>query len=165
MPLTTDLTLPAPRKEGRYMKWIIAFCAVGLAYSPVDAANIYVAATTPDQVGQAFVYALKEGVASSSRHKLVTSETDAAFRLRIVTLNPESTGREGIHTVYSVTLTMRNLDPKMSGWDYFVSSWVGDCGSDKTQNCAQAVLAGADAQMSPIVEVVSDTIRQMQKQH
>jgi hypothetical protein len=83
--------------------------------------------------------------------------------LKVVTLNPDSAGRQGIHTVYSVTLTMRNLDPKMSGWDYFVASWVGDCGVDKTDSCAKMILAGADTEISPIVEAVSDAIKQSQK--
>jgi hypothetical protein len=82
----------------------------------------------------------------------VQTESDAAFMLRVVTLNPDD--REGVTTIYSATLTMSNFDTK-NPLDFFLTSWVGQCGSSRTAQCARNVIAGMDSEINPIVEAFS----------
>ena len=124
--------------------------------SQAHAANIYVSVTAPDQVGKSFAYSLREGIASSRQHKLVNLETEAAFMLRVVTLNPQD--REGLSTIYSATLTMSNFN-KDNPLDYFLTSWVGQCGSSRTTECARNVIAGVDDEITPIVEALAKRLR------
>ena len=117
--------------------------------SPVAAASLHITVNAPDKVGKNLVYEIREKIATSARNKLVIDENDAAFGLKIVTIDPDD---ESNRTVYSLTLTMKQL-AKDDSFDYYITSWVGVCGSSKTTSCASTLAADIDSEIQPIVEI------------
>lgn len=130
---------------------LIAFAAVG--YTPLHAANIYVEVSSDETVGRQLAYEIREKIAGSNRHDLVTSPDDAAFTLQIVTLDDS----DGSQTVYALSLTLTNFyEPKM--YQYFISSWVGRCGRDVLLSCASNVAAEIDLEIEPIARALLEAL-------
>jgi hypothetical protein len=123
----------------------------GAAFSQSKKIAVYIEATSPDSVGQQLVYEMREKIDSSSHLAEADSDAKSFFQLRIVTLDPGTTGGYGQQfTVYSVVLTGTPLDGR-SGL-FYLDQWVGTCGSTRVTECAAQIIAGADADMTPIVQ-------------
>lgn len=125
--------------------------ALSLVGNPALGADIYVGVTSEDTVGQTLVYEIREKISKSQRHNLVSSPKDAAFKLSVVTLRGDG------QTVYSISLLMRNFQTE-GFFDFFVTSWVGYCGSRAIESCAANIVAGVDTEIEPIVRAVSESL-------
>ncbi|NML09900.1 hypothetical protein HHL08_07010 [Sphingobium sp. AR-3-1] len=104
------------------------------------AASFYIGVTAPDPVGKVLAYEMRERIASSARNKLVLDPDESAFKLMIVTLDPDD---EGSQTIYSIVLNFRNYADG-ENWDYFITSWVGVCGKTVVQSCARTLAGNVD---------------------
>lgn len=118
-----------------------------------SAASILVESTSKDSVGQSLVYRLKNRIGASSIHKLVYGREDAGFVINIVTLE----NNNGRQTSYAAVLLMPPIDRK--GFDYYVTSQVGFCGSDVTESCAEGILASFDDDISEISGAISQALK------
>lgn len=126
-----------------------------VASIPAQAANIYVDVTANDPSGKLLAYNLRERIASSARNILVNDPDDAAFKISIVTLDPDS---DGNRTIYSVVLNLKNYSEKPN-FDFFVTSWVGVCGRTKIEICANSLASDVDAEMQPLVEAILKALK------
>jgi hypothetical protein len=130
---------------------VFAVCVGSWAH----AATIYVAATADDPVGQSFVYQLRENIAASHIHRLADTESDGAFTIQVVTLDPQ---KEGNQTIYSITLTMRDFTQN-HGLSYFITNWVGVCGQTVVAGCAKNLTAAIDGAIQPIAAMLMDAAK------
>lgn len=140
------------------MKFCCALLALFLTLGNASAASIYVGVTSPDAVGKALAYNLREEIAASSRHKLVIDESDAMFRLSIVTLDPD---KDSLRTIYSVVLNLKNYADGQN-YDYHVTSWVGICGRAAVSGCARNIASNLDAEIQPIAEAIVKALKNYQ---
>ncbi|MGE5563421.1 MAG: hypothetical protein ACM3ZV_08930 [Bacillota bacterium] len=132
----------------------LSAAAIAISWSGVSsAASIMVSSTSDDAVGQSLIYYLKDDISRSSMHRLVYTEDDAAFVIRIVTLKEN----EGRSAAYAAVLTMPQIDKK--GFNYYVSSQVGYCGADVTERCASDILAAFDQPISEVVSALTDAFK------
>jgi len=121
--------------------------------SKLQAATIMVDATSDDPVGQLLVYNLKDKINASSINKLVYTKDDAGFVINIVTIKEN----DGNDTAYAAVLSMPQLNKK--GFDYYITSQVGFCGSSVTESCASKILAAFDQPMTDIATAISEAIK------
>lgn len=135
---------------------IAATLAFIASTAPAMAASLYLQNSTDDPVGKRLAYEVREQIARSARNKLVLVEEDAAFILRIVTLNPSETATN--QTIYSLVLTMKQFS-KDDAFDLYLSSWVGHCGRDVVTSCAANLAANVDGEIQPITEVLVKALK------
>lgn len=138
------------------LKKAILSVLLGLFASPSFAATIYVEATGDDTVGRRLASELREKIARSAQHKMVYTREDAGFVIVLVTLEDA----KNLSTAYSYALTMPQVDKK--GFDYFMTSSVGVCGSDRVTTCAATIFAGADESISQFVSVLQRVFKENQ---
>lgn len=131
---------------------LASLCSSALAQSKV---KIYISATTPDQTGQTLLYKLREQLARSSVYQITGRDNDSLFQFRVVTLDPTE-GNSGVSTVYSLVLTGSRLDdPSVK---VYLSSWVGTCGRNRVDTCADNILGGADSSMQQTIDYLIKTM-------
>jgi|SRR6185295_7462574 len=118
-----------------------------------SSATIMVVSTSSDTVGQSIVYNLRNQISRSSVYKVAYTRDDAGFVISVVTVP----GVEGRTAAYSAVLTMPPLDKK--GYDYYVTSVVGYCGSEATERCASNILSGFDGDMMEIIGEFSKLLK------
>jgi len=129
------------------------FGAAALSISTIaSSASIMVTSTSEDTVGQSIVYNLRNKIAQSSLHKIVYTREQAGFIIAIVTLKQDDGS-----AAYSAVLLMPPFDKK--GFDYYVTSIVGYCGSNVTERCGANILASFDQDMTDISTAVQETIK------
>lgn len=121
-----------------------------------EAANIMIQAKADDTVGQSIVYNLRNQIARSALHKLVYTRDDAGFIINIVTV--AGTGGE---SAYSAVLIMPPLNGK--GFDLFVNSFAGICGSAATEACAASILSGMDGEMAKVTSALMEVLKKPAK--
>lgn len=138
----------------RFFKAAVAAAAAGCA-TVSQAATIMVDSTSQDSVGQSIVYNLRNQIAKSSLHKIVYSKADAGFVISIVTLKET----DGV-SVYSAALLVPPFDKK--GWDYYITSQVGYCGSTVTESCASRILSGFDQDMTDVSAAIMNVVKKPQ---
>lgn len=111
--------------------------------------GIHIAVTTEDPVGRRLAFRFRDAVGRSGAFREVAAG-EKGFKASLVTLDPT---KDGQMTVYSLAL----LIPRDEGLDYFVTSYVGVCGQDKLQACAQDMLEGIGEEAEKIRQAISRT--------
>jgi hypothetical protein len=106
--------------------------------------------TAPDTVGSRLAYQVKEHIQKSASMRL-TYENDDRLQVRLVTLDPYANDPPlaGILTVFSVVYTWMNA--KYMIMPYFMTQFVGPCGANRVQECAEIITAKAYAQIEIII--------------
>lgn len=117
-------------------KFLIVFLAI-LSAAPASAqVHVFVDSTTKDPVGKRFDFVIKEKLRSSSSFALSYDENESPIKISLVTLDPDGkTNNAGNRTIYSFNILISNP----GGFDYLYTSFVGYCGSQVLQSCAEDV--------------------------
>lgn len=136
-------------ERGDYAMKIITFAIALLIMSfgaaaaqPSPLLPLFVEVTSSDPVGEQVAYYLRDDIARSSRYHLVYRKDASGFTVRLVTMD-ENRNDPGQATVYAVALTF-------SPTDGYLDVWVGDCGSERTKECAADILAGVSGDIDSL---------------
>ncbi|MFO1408641.1 MAG: hypothetical protein U1F08_14085 [Steroidobacteraceae bacterium] len=124
----------------------IVFGAFALLWSTLALAAekgvpVYLGATADDPVGSRLAYRIKEQIRKSGQMEFVPSASDAFVGLNLTTLDPDDAARR---TVYSLVVTIRDFSAKDAELFYYWSSYVGTCGTNKVDECAESIAADVD---------------------
>ena len=121
---------------------LIAISVLSLAAPPAFGQAVMVSAdvTSPDNVGKQLAAAVRQHIASSRLMTYTSSDQISSLRLKLVTLDPDSTTSQS-QTVYSEVLVYHERDDKP---EFYLSSSVVNCGSNKVQDCATSIFADLD---------------------
>ena len=147
----------------RTLVLLAALMTAQLAAFPAAAQmSVYVGATAPDPVGTRLAYAIREGIRRSAAMTLVDREQDGFLSVRMVSLDPDrSDSPNGNRTIYSVvwtTKTFRDTPVTM-----YLTSSVGICGSNRVAQCAEALVADTDSQVSQVRGWIQDVADKSRK--
>jgi hypothetical protein len=105
-----------------------------------------------NNLGQRFIYNIKEKFRASTRFKVATDYKDSVIQLQLVCLNP-SPDEDGVIIRYAYAVTTTHVQ---GFYDYLVTFGVGSCGSAKLESCAESRVAGVDADVDDIVKRIED---------
>lgn len=109
---------------------ILPFC-----FAKAQEIPVYVGFAGDDLVGQRLAYQFKDEIRKSGAFEIEYSEEAAIFDVKMITLDPEEASDQ-TYTVYSLTFTLSNAD----GFNYYLDSYVGTCGSDAVPRCAEKMV-------------------------
>ena|SRR5690606_5164319 len=123
----------------------LLMCATGSTAQAQTA--VYIQSTAPDVVGRQLVFELREAVRRSAALSLAEREQDARIYARIVTLDPDNSGR-GNSTVYSAVITMQTFHE--TPVEMYLTNYVGSCGRLSVESCARSLLSGIDEEATNI---------------
>lgn len=112
-----------------------------LAAAADNGVPIHLSATADDPVGARFAYRIKEEIRKSGQMQFVPSDSDAFVDLVLTTLDPDE---DGLRTIYSLVVTVRDLSAGKSALFYYETSYVGLCGASAVNDCAESVAAKVD---------------------
>lgn len=115
--------------------------------------KVYVTHSGDDSAGTRLGYAIKEGIRRSAGMTLVNREQDGRIAIRIVTLDPDDRDSSGRRTIYSAVLTAETLHN--TPVTMFLTTFVGICGVNRIQACADGLVAETDKQVSWIQSLLS----------
>jgi hypothetical protein len=119
-------------------------CSPALALMQVE-----VSATTSDTVGQRLVFALKEGIRRSSSLALSFDQSKPRIQVNVVTLD-QSTSTPGNSTVYAVVILWNN---PAQLFPFYLTQYVGHCGSSRVVECADGLVAGVSEQSDSLLKL------------
>ena len=119
---------------------------------------VYIQSTAPDTVGRQLVFELREAVRRSAALSLAEREQDARIYARIVTLDPDNTGR-GNSTVYSAVITMQTFHE--TPVEMYLTNYVGNCGRLSVESCARSLLSGIDEEATNIRAMIRTMLDSM----
>lgn len=122
-------------------------CSAGTAAAQSNKLGIHISASTDDPVGRKLAYHFRDAVGRSGTFNEVPAG-GRGVRASLVTIDPND---DGIMTAYSLTLLINNDD----GLDYYVTSYVGVCGSGKVASCAQSMLTDIGGEIEVLRQALS----------
>ena len=125
--------------------------ALASASPAISQVKVFVSGTAEDIVGRQLVTRIKERIALSPLFDLTYDRNQPAMNVSIVTINPDETRRLNNQTVYSLIISIQLKDTP----DILVNNWVGYCGSEKVDSCAQTVLSNLDASVDEVRELMA----------
>ena len=145
---------------------LIAFGLSVLSAMPCSAQSetaskytISVNATTEDDIGKQFAYAIREELRKSAKYALIEDGSLSAYQISLVTLDPNE-GRSQTMTVAAVTLTAVNmaslfLNEKVASISQsplfnlrlLFASWVRTVGSSRVEDSARSLVASVDKEV------------------
>ena len=111
--------------------------------------------TGDDVVGQRLAYLVKDEVRRSGSFNLVYDETDAIYQVHLITLDPDEGYPQG-WTIYSASFVLSNE----YGFDDYLTSKVGYCGSAKLQGCAENIVQEVGIWNENFLETLSQSVSQ-----
>jgi hypothetical protein len=123
---------------------LIGFTGAAEAKMPVE-----IGGTTPDTVGQRLVYALKEGIRTSSSLDLTFASNQPRLQVKVVTLDTDMKGT-GYSTTYSAVILWNN--PKNIA-PFYLTQYVGYCGSSRVVECASGLVANVSEQSDEMLKL------------
>jgi hypothetical protein len=109
-------------------------------------AAIYVEYTTEDNQGHRLAYAVKEQIRTSAGMRLVDSAGDSGLQVHLGSIDSSGTQTQ---TAYSVAYTVRDFSHP-DGFPYYLDSTGGICGAQVIDQCANAIVARLDNNLSLI---------------
>jgi hypothetical protein len=122
---------------------------IGFAQVPVQVVH-----SGNDAVGQRLVFYFKEAIRGSTSFS-VALEPTLGLRVWIVTLDPDNPSR-AYSTVYSAAWTWNNPNEP---FDYFLTQYVGTCGSQRVRSCAEDLLVATNSQLERLQRLLSPVRR------
>lgn len=102
--------------------------------------NVAADITAPDDVGRQLASRLRIKLASSPLLTFVASDDRTSLKVKLVTLNPDN-GYSQNYTVYSEVIVLHSPG---EAFDSYLSSYVGTCGRNKVDQCADSLFADID---------------------
>jgi len=120
------------------------FAQLAFAEMPVE-----INSTTPDVVGQRLVFALKEGIRSSSSLGISFDQSKPRMQVNVVTLD-QSTTSSGYSTVYAVVILWNN---PAQPFPLYLTQFVGYCGSNRVRECADGLVANVSEQADGMLKL------------
>lgn len=127
---------------------LLCFCCyftqLAFAEMPVE-----INSTTPDTVGQRLVFALKEGVRSSTSLGISFDQSKPRMQVNLVTLD-QSTTSPGYSTVYAVVILWNN---PAQPFPFYLTQFVGYCGSSRVRECADGLVANVSEQADSVLKL------------
>ena len=146
------------------LRHVLALTFMLLVFLPAARAGevvvpVQVVATSSDSVGQRLVYQLKEGIRRSTRLDL-TDDAKLGMQLSVVTLEGDRSS-PGSYTIYSVVWSWNN--PEQNLFPFYLTSSVGNCGSNRVQACAEDLVADTDEQSTRVIQLLKAVLRTSQQ--
>lgn len=125
---------------------------------------IYVSVTANDSVGQQLVYEIREQLSASNQLSSTLTDSDSAFQIKAVTLDPyrSSDGGSSSSTVYSLVLTMHDANNRQLS--IFVDEWVGTCPAVQVQSCAASIVANVGNDVQTVLGALKAGLETPQQQ-
>lgn len=114
---------------------------------------VHVLSTTDDPTGTQLLYHYRERLRASQGMNLVGTREESLIRVKFVTLDP-SNGENGLTTVYSLVLTVRQFDRDA---DVYWTHFVGICPQRETVQCADSLAAQTDKVATEYIAVMRST--------
>ena len=114
--------------------------------------SIAVNHTGDDSVGQTLAFAIREAIRGSHGYELVAG-AKAAFRISIVTLDPDKSGQvPGSRTIAAMTFTARNTNLFNDRWPQtwypiYLTTEISMTGAGRVDDQAKSILASLEAEI------------------
>lgn len=127
------------------LRIIMAAAAVltASAASAQDRIGVLINFNGDDAAGKRLAYFLRDEVRKSGTFREVTKSEDSAFTLDFITIDPATSGSL---TSYSYAIQFTNDD----GFNYFIASYAGYCGSDRLKDCAELLVGNLGEKLESI---------------
>lgn len=122
----------------------LALSVATSAHSQTAKVTAYIDHSGNDPLGQQLSFFIKEQIRASATFSEASKYTDGGLQLHLITLDPDH--GSGYQTIYSATITVYNPD----GYDYFITAFVGNCGTNKIRECAASLYGDMGAQLEEI---------------
>jgi hypothetical protein len=124
---------------------VAAVLLAGSAHA-ADRIPIYINGTTPDTVGTNYLFQLREQFRASQGYTVVTTETEAAFVVSLVTMDPNIADNtlRNLQTIGSMALQLENT----TALNGFLTTWVIQVGKENVP----ALVADAVANIDKLVQ-------------
>lgn len=107
--------------------------------------GIYLDFAGQDPLGKQLDFFLRERFRQSPTFREVFDPKQGAFVLHLTTIDP-TFNNDGFSTSYSFAVTITNP----AGFDYYVTSLVGVCGSQKLTDCATSLFGNVGSVLEEI---------------
>jgi hypothetical protein len=128
---------------------LAAICCIFIGKSALAEMPVEIISTAPDVVGQRLVFALKEGIRSSSSLGISFDQSKARMQVNVVTLD-QSTSSPGYSTVYAVVILWNN---PTQAFPLYLTQYVGYCGSSRVRECADGLVANVSEQSDGLLKL------------
>lgn len=119
---------------------LFAVLAAASPGSAQEKIGVLVSFTASDTLGERLAVAFRQRLGRSETFREVPSPAESAFTLNVATLDPADRGTQ---TIYSFVILLTNP----SGLDGYVGSYVGACGPQDIEDCADNLYAGLGEQV------------------
>lgn len=126
---------------------LVLFASLAQAQMPVE-----VNGTTPDPVGQRLVFAVKERIRSSKSLAMSFDSKVARMQVNVVTLD-QNREQPGNSSSYAVVVLWNNPADLLP---YYLTHFVGYCGSAKVNECADGVVATISEQADELTRLAQE---------
>ncbi len=138
------------------MARFIVFCAA-LAFSSHIYAQvpIEVLYSGSDSVGQRIVFQIKESIRGSKGLTLNTDDTKFRMQLSIVTFDNSANNDSKVMAFSAAWLW---INPK-NAYPWFLTHSVGTCGTQRTRECAEELVAISSSQGDEVLKLLRQSIR------
>jgi hypothetical protein len=105
--------------------------STGISCAQPAKIKIYFQTDASDVVGRQLVFMLKDKIRASATFTETLDENNSFFIVDMVTIDPSVSG-DGLSTIYAFDILLEND----KGFNYFLTQFVGVCGSQKVESCA-----------------------------
>jgi hypothetical protein len=103
---------------------------------------------SPDSVGKAFAYAIKEQLNRSTIFQY-TTDTTRGLSLSILSLNDDGQGSND-NSNYSAAVSIVLVGKRKGEWDWFLDQWIMIVGKNRTDEMAKQVLTHVSYDMDQL---------------
>lgn len=139
----------------RSFTFAFMFLASGATYAQQNVkAAIYVQDATEDYQGHRLAYEVKEQIRMSAGMRLVDNEASSGLQLHLGSIDPD---QNNLRTVYSIAITLTN--PSTLSIPLYLDSTEGVCGSGVIGQCANAIVARLDSNLSMVRAALSGSAK------
>lgn len=138
-----------------FIKSAAFVCLIGSATLAEAKMPVEINNTTPDTVGQRLVYALKEGIRTSSSLDITFDSSKPRLQVKVVTLDTDVKG-SGYSTTYSVVILWNNPD---NFAPFYLTQYVGYCGTSRVVECANGLVANVSEQSDEILKLFAVALK------
>ena len=119
-----------------------------------EGAAVYISGSGNDAVGARLIFQIREHLRAANGMRLVATEEESAFQIRIVTIDPTD---DKLSTVYSAVFTIS--DPSNQYRKIYWNNVVGICGSGRLKECSEGLAADLDQMIVTMQAVLARQIR------
>ena len=125
----------------------LAFTSPAVSQEPP--VKVLVAHSGDDSAGKQLAFFLKDKIRGSSTFADNSAEAAGGMGVQLITMDPNGARNQ---TIYSATIVLRTAH----GLDYYMTSFVGVCGTSRLSECAQSLYADLGQQLEDIRKMIRD---------